>query len=284
MDWVQPNAARALQPSIHRPAAARAGRSPALEPGRHISGPAHDNDAGNADNDLRQERLLEVSDDDLGRQSKKGTDAEYKQGLLAASANWPEHRPAQPACAGRHGHADQPGQGQELHDAQHVDIGLVDRIEQAADPGGRRLLQRIIMPGQGDEGGEQHEQDGQHGERSAEAVEPGHPRPQHRQGRAGIEDQLPGHRIEEPHLVVRIARQVPVVVARRRIQHQGSRDHRQRPALHHRQDEGKGREQDDIERQDVEIGRPEAQQCRRQDRLVGILAQAHQFHFLDQGG
>src|SRR5216683_432206 len=81
--------------------------------------------------------------------------------VFAAPAKWLEYPPPEERCLGRDGQPDQPGDGQEVQKPQDVDVGLVDGIDLPGDPGRDQLFQRIIVPGQGDNGREQQVKNGQ---------------------------------------------------------------------------------------------------------------------------
>ena len=113
------------------------GRSSALEPGRHIGGRAHDENACDAHDDLRQERLLEVADDDLGGQRKKVPMQNISNDCSPhLRSGWKTGHRRKAASAGT-SHPDQPGDGQEMHEPQDVEVGLVDRVDLPGEPGRR---------------------------------------------------------------------------------------------------------------------------------------------------
>src|SRR6266404_1391473 len=125
--------------------------------------------------------------------------------MLSAKDEGARQSPAQEAAVGGSEMNDYDRESEEVQEANRHEIGLVDRPKQLQQNGRERIMDAVDGPAQIDDQGSEHEGDG----RSK------NPPTGHRNrtpGGAGKtarctndEEKLPGKRIEEPDLVLRIA-------------------------------------------------------------------------------
>ncbi len=208
--------------------------------------------------------------------SQEDTEAEYLKRMLTAQDQWSQPGRFQPwPIPGQEAHGDR-RQRQEMGEAQHVQIGLVDRIHPLLDDTGQTPELRH-RPGQGDaERGKQVGEANPHRHRRRQ--QPRQPlSPAHRAPGPEHEQQLPGQRVEEPD-AIRISGQGPVEMPG---QHIDQRRQRQRDVglpLHQPQDQRQEQHQHDIERQHIHVDGAKSQQQRLDDGHVRLLEKIHDAH------
>ena len=78
--------------------------------------------------------IFVTGDDDLSSDSKKSTETEYLQRVLSAPANRLQNPPFEESGVRPHSQPDQPGHGQEMDEAQDVEVGFIDRIDLPGEP------------------------------------------------------------------------------------------------------------------------------------------------------
>ena len=170
-------------------------------------------------------------------------------------------------------------QRQEMREAQHVEVGLVDRIHPLFDqPRHQRMKLRDVprqcdkecreQIGNRDRQGDVRRQDARHPLRAAERA----PGPEH-------EQQLPGEGIERPH-PARIGREIEIEMPGRRIQRHRQREREIGGAAHQPQHRRQEEHQHDVERQHVHVDRTKPQQQRLDDGDVRLLQEIEDAHFL----
>jgi hypothetical protein len=155
--------------------------------------------------------------------------------------------------------------------AQHVEVGLVDRIDDLDHPFRHERRKGGNMPGHHDQEGEQQPDDGDRHDRlrpdevrelcDLSAAAPG----------GKHEHELPAEWVEIPGRARRIGGDVPIEDARQDVEDHGG-EKRQIGAAHQApDDEGRRQDQRDEERQHVEIDRLVAQRDRLTDQDVRVL-------------
>ena len=166
-----------------------------------------------------------------------------------------------------------------MRDAQHVEIGLVDRIDHFADEFRHEDAEPREIPGHGDEEGE-NEIGGRKPHHHARIDQTRQPlRAAERAPGAEHEQELPGEWIEHP-IAARIGGDVPVERPRQRVKHSRNDERQRRRAQQQPQHGRKSEQQHDIQRQHVHVHRLELQQQRLDHGDVGLLEEIEHAHFL----
>src|ERR1043166_5103092 len=96
------------------------------------------------------------------------------QRVLAAKNGGTKHRGIERGPARRHETHRQNGEREEMQQAEHVEVGLVDRIDDVAEPARHEVTITREIPSHHDREGEREVSDGKHGH-NARANEAGEP-------------------------------------------------------------------------------------------------------------
>src|SRR5580704_529758 len=135
---------------------ARGGISPFhyLVPRYQVCGPGHDQYPGEANCHLDQRAAGILADDELPGKGKEYAEAENLQRVLPANNGWLQDRRFEDGPVARYETHRYRRQREKMRKAQHVKIGLVDRIHPFTQPVGYETAERLDVPGQRDREGE----------------------------------------------------------------------------------------------------------------------------------
>ena len=220
----------------------------------------------------------DFGEDEVAGEGKKHPDAKDFQRVLAAQDHRPQPRRLQSGPAARQEIDRHRRDGEEMREAQHVEIGLVDRVHPLLDDARHDMTELRHVPGQRDEERRQKIRDTD-AEQDARRQEWSHASgAAQRTPGAEHEQQLPGERIEEPD-AVRISRQIEIELPGERVERHRQPQREIWLALHQPQDRRQEQHQHDIERQHVHVDRAKLQQQRLHDGDIGLFEKIEDAHF-----
>ncbi len=213
----------------------------------------------------------------MGGKGQEHAQAEDLERMLPAHHQRPGPTGLQELGVARHELQRHHRQRQEVREAQHVQVDLVDGIDHLLDHARDILAHPRKVPTERDDereceicngNGEGHPgmQDAGQALRSPQCA-PG----------AEHEQQLPSERIEIP-VTARIARQVPVELPGEHVKQDGGAERQGGANLQEPQDRRKQQKQNNVKRQHVHVGRLEFEQQRLDDRYVGLLEKIENVH------
>src|SRR5262249_29055800 len=150
----------------------------------------------------------QLDPEEMSRERQKYAEAEDFERVLAAQDRGFEYRPIERGPTRRHETHGQDGKREEVHQAHDVEIGLIDRIDNLAEPARHEVTIPREIPGHHDREGEHQVGNGKRrndarADQTRDPLGSADPEP-----RADDKQKLPGERIEYP-LAARISRDVP---------------------------------------------------------------------------
>src|ERR1043166_4658214 len=207
------------------------------------------------------------------------------QRVLAAGNDQLRQRMAENRAIARHEVDDRQRDGKKADQAERREIGFIlgKFAELIVEQGWNPVPKAIYQPSQFDHRDNDRQRD----------RDPRNPRPVRQRrlsgavggtgGRADDEQKLPGERIEEPTVFIRIGLRLPAEVQGQQINRERENQRRQPPASLHYEHDRKDRQQHDIERQDVKQLGLILQQHHLDDGDVRFLEKAAQPQLLAVG-